>query len=195
MKKSKLLAIIPGLLTLALLMGGCAKPPTAEMESAVLAVTRAENDPNAAAYGESSLIRARDALTRMQAEAAAKRYDAAKTLAAEAVGAAERAISDGQAGAARARQEATNLVSGLRVPLAETENAINAAKEVKNIPLDFGVIDQDFSNARRAAEQAQTSLGANNFKDAVEKSQTVRSSLSSINTRISDATQAVTRKK
>jgi hypothetical protein len=194
-KHCLLLGVLPGILILALTLGGCAKPPTVEMEAAVQAVTRAENDPDAIAYGGTSLARAREALARMQEEAAAKRYDAAKTLAIEAAGAAEKAVSDGRAGAARARQEAANLINGLRVPLAETENAINAAKRVSNIQIDFDLIDQEYETARETVDQAQVSLSNNNFKDVTEKCQTVRAALSGINSRLADASQAVFRKK
>jgi hypothetical protein len=86
-----------------LLAGGCAKPPTEEMDAASAAVTRAENDPDAVTYAGNSLARAREALNRMSVEADSKRYDAAKSFAAEAIAAADKAISDGRAGAARAK--------------------------------------------------------------------------------------------
>ena len=76
------------------------------MENAEAALVRAENDPDAAAYAGNTLLRARDALASMRAEAEAKRYDAAKTYAAEAVNAAEKAVNDGRAAAARAGEEA-----------------------------------------------------------------------------------------
>ncbi|MDR2619091.1 MAG: hypothetical protein LBC62_09500, partial [Treponema sp.] len=78
-------------------LGGCAKPPTEEMEAATEALIRAENDPDAVAFGETSLNRARDAIFRMRQEANAKRYDAAKSYAVEAVSAAGKAVIDGRA--------------------------------------------------------------------------------------------------
>ncbi|GHV72182.1 hypothetical protein AGMMS49928_28360 [Spirochaetia bacterium] len=195
MRNFRLYRILPGILALTLLMGGCAKPPAEEMEAAKLAVTRAENDADARAYASASLVRARDALNRMQSEADSKKYDSAKTLAAEAVSAAEKAISDGKAGAAQARQEASRLVDGLRGPLADTENTIKAAKQVKNLNLDFDGIDRDFDGAKRTAGEAQASLTANNYKDASDKAQSVRSTLGGINGRIADATQTLSKKK
>jgi hypothetical protein len=165
------------------------------MEAATLAVTRAENDADAVTYGGSSLIRARDALTRMNMEAGAKRYDAAKTLAAEAINAAEKALSDGQAGAARARQDASAQVNGLQTPLAETGNAINAAKQVPGIQLDFEDVDRDYAGAQSMADQARASLAGDDYPGAVSQCQNVRAALSGINTRIAGATQAVSRKK
>ncbi|MDR2102358.1 MAG: DUF4398 domain-containing protein, partial [Treponema sp.] len=85
--------LIAGLVILAFFQGGCAKPPTEEMNNAAAAVTRAENDADAVTYAGNLLVRARDTLTRMQIEAEAKRYDAARALAAEAISAADKAIA------------------------------------------------------------------------------------------------------
>jgi len=192
----KFIIILPFVLVvLALTMTGCAKPPTEEMNQAQDAVTRAENDADAVQYAGNALVRAREALIKMQGEADAKRYEAARNFAAEAVSNAEKAIADGKAGAARAREEATNLISGLAGPLAETSAAIDAAKLVKNIKLNFDELSGDMDTARRNYDEARQSLLANNYRDASSKSQTVRSVLAGINAKITDAVQAESRKK
>ena len=76
----------------------CEQPPLAEMDSAREAVFRAENDADAVQFAGGTLERAQDALRRMQTEADSKRYDAARTLAEEAIAAAEKALIDGKAG-------------------------------------------------------------------------------------------------
>jgi alpha-D-ribose 1-methylphosphonate 5-triphosphate synthase subunit PhnH len=173
----------------------CAKPPLEEMNNATAAVTRAENDADAVTYAANTLTRARDALNRMQTEADAKSYDAAKTYAAEAAAAAEKAISDGRTGAARAQEEANSLVTGLRSTVTETGEAIRSARSVANIQLDFNTIDRDFEAARRTADQAEVSLAGNNYADAIDKGRSARGLLSDITTRISGAATAVSRKK
>jgi hypothetical protein len=190
---------IPFMLAIALaltaLISGCAKPPTEEMENAEAALARAENDPDAVAYGNASLVRARDALSTMRTEAAAKRYDAAKTYAQEAINSAERAIADGRAGAQRARDEASASLNGVRVSLGETQKNIDSAKGVEGIQLDFGAIDGDYASAQNQADQAQTSLNAADYRSSLERSQSARSLLGDINTRISQASIATSRKK
>jgi hypothetical protein len=99
-------------------LSSCVTPPLEEMNKAQDAVIRAENDVDAVTYASDTIVRAREALTKMQSEANAKRYDAAKNLAAEAINLAERAITEGKAGLAQARDEATNLISSLKGPLA-----------------------------------------------------------------------------
>lgn len=180
---------------LGLILAACAVPPTDEMNKAQDAVIRAENDADAVTYAPNTLIHARDALTRMQSEADAKRYDEAKRFAAEAVSGAEKAIADGKTGAERTRQEAANLIAGLEGPLAETARALDLAWEVENIQLDFGALMQDMDTARGTYDSAAQDLRANNYVDAVTKAETVRSVLAGINSAITGAAQATSRKK
>jgi len=173
----------------------CATPPTEEMNKAQDAVISAENDADAVTYAGNTLIRARDALTRMQSEAEAKRYDAAKNYAAEAIAAAEKAVADGKTAAARAKDEATNLVNSLSTPLAETSNALDAARQVKNLNLNLDALSGDLDAARQTYAQAQQNLTANNYKDVMTEGQSVRSALAGINAKLTEATQAISRKK
>jgi hypothetical protein len=181
-------------LVLGLALGGCAKPPTEEMNNAVEAVTRAENDADAAMYAGNALARARDALNRMQAEADSKRYDAAKTYASEAISAAERAIADGRAGAQRAREEAAALVAGLGPLIAETDQGIKAA-QAAGLPLDFAALGREFDTARNNSDQAEVALAGGQYRDALEKGRNAQADLNSINQELSGAVMAVSRKK
>jgi hypothetical protein len=191
----KLPLALASALMLAALISGCAKPPTAEMESAEAALARAENDPDAVAYGNASIIRARDAIANMRSESAAKRYDSAKTYAQEAINAAERAIADGKTGAQRAREEASLALNGVRTGLGETQRNIDAAKAVAGIQLDFRAIDGDYASARTQADQAQSALNAADYPGSLERSQSARSLLGDINATISQASIATSRKK
>jgi len=182
----KLKYIISGFVVLALL-AACAKPPIAEMDSAKEAVFRAENDEAAVLYGSGSLSRAKDSLRRMQTEADSKRYDAAKTHAAEAVSAAERAIADGKTGLARARSEAESLIAGLKPAIEETERNINGAR-YSQLKLDFNQINRDFKNAKDTAEQAETDQAMGRYQNALDKGNSVRAALGSINQQIAGAT-------
>jgi HEPN domain-containing protein len=177
------------------LIPSCAKPPKEEMDAAAEAVIRAENDADAVTYAPNALVRARDALERMQSEADSKRYDGAKTYAAEAVSAAERALSEGKAGAQRAREEATGIVNGLAAPLAETEQALDNASRTPRIKLDIPALRGELDRAKDTAAEARKDLDAGAYRDASAKGQSVRAGLSGINSQISDAVQAASRKK
>ena len=177
------------------LMGSCKAPPKEEMEKAHDAVTRAENDADAVTYASGILVRARDALTRMQNEADAKRYDAAKTYAAEAITQAERAIAEGKSGAARAKDEATTLISSLAAPLAETAGALDAAWRTEKLQLDFASLTSDMEAARRNYNDAQISLQNSRYRDAISQGQSARSLLSGINAALTESVTAVSKKK
>ena len=186
MKKHLALAAI-----IIVFLAACATPPTEEMGKAHDAVMRAENDTDAVTYAGNTLTRARDALTRMQDEADAKRYDAAKNYAAEAVNLAEQAIADGRNGAARAREEAANLLSSLQGPLAETSNALDIAQQ-SDMKLDYDTLSGEMDSANHTYSDAMQSLEGENYPDATAKGQAVRGLLSSINSSLNDA--ASTRK-
>jgi hypothetical protein len=177
-----------------LCLAACAKPPVEEMDHAAAALTRAENDPDAAVYGGSALVRARNALTTMRTEAEAKRYDAAKTYAAEAAAAAEEAVKEGQAAAVRAREEAEEFLARLSVSLAEAEAAIRAARE-KKLPLDYEGLSQSLEAARRGAEQAAMAAAGNDYRGALERGKSVRSGIGEIMSVLSEKAPVLSRKK
>ena len=185
---------LPLLFVLVIVMTACATPPLDEMNKAQDAVIRAESDIDAVIYGQNSLIRANDALARMKSEADAKRYDAAKNYASEAINNAENAIAEGKTGAARAKEEAADFINSLRGPLGETSAALNNARKVNNIQIDFDTLSRDMDSANRIYGEAQQSFQSNYYTEAIGKGQTVRSLLSSINTRLSEAAQDTNRK-
>jgi len=179
---------------LVLAFSACAAPPLEEMQRARDAVTRAENDADAVTYAGNFIIRARDALTRMQSEADSKNYDAAKEFAAEAINNAQRAIAEGQAAKGRSKTEADALLNSLQTLLAETQSAIDNARNVPNILLDFNALNKDMDQARDIYGEAQQSFQAGNNLDAIAKGQTDRALLSDINTRINNAAFDTSRK-
>jgi hypothetical protein len=189
----KTLYIVSILLALCLVFG-CATPPTEEMNNAIEAVTRAENDADAVLYGRSSLERARDALRSMQAEANSKRYDAARTFASEAIAAADRAIAEGQTGAARAREEAAALLASLKPMIEETGRGINSAKSA-GLLLDYVELDQEFDSACLKTDQAEMALAGRQYQDALEKGRNARAELNDINQKLSNAVISIARKK
>ena len=181
--------VVSALLVFGFIFTACATPPTEEMDRAHDAVIRAESDPDAVAFAPNTLVRARDALTRMQAEAGARRFDAARNLASEAISLAERAILDGRSGAARARAEAETLVNGLIGQLADTAAALGAAERAGNLALDLDPLSRDLDSAYRSYNGARESLDANDYRDAIAQGQDVRNLLSGINARLNAAAQ------
>jgi len=168
---------------------GCETPPVAEMDNAREIVFRAENDPNAALYAAGTLARARDALQRMEDESSNKRYDAAKTYAAEAISLAERAMADGRIGASRVRDTSNTLVSDLRYDIEETERNINGAR-YSLLVLDYDELDKEIIDAHNAADRAEVNQAAGRHQEAIDIARDVRTNLSNINDRVAGAATA-----
>jgi len=190
----KKIGIILLIMLVAGLMSACSTPPKEEMEKAHDAVIRAENDADAVNFASNTIIRAREALARMEEEAGAKRYEAAKTYAAEAVTLAERAIAEGKTGLSRARNEAENLLNSLVIPLAETSNSLDAAWRTENLRLNFAALEADMVAANKTYGDARQSLGNDRYREAISQGQTVRSLLAGINSALTEGVQAVARK-
>ena len=178
-----------------LAISACAAPPTEEMQRARDAVTRAENDADAVAYAGNTVVHARDALTRMQDEADSKNYETAKEFAIEAINSANKAIADGQSAKERSKTEASALLDSVQNSLAETSSAINNARNVPDIQLDFNTLTQRTDEARNTYGEAQQNFQDGNNQDAIAKGQSVRGELSDINTTINEAAFDTSRKK
>jgi len=179
---------------LALTVAGCARPPVDDMNNATEAVIRAENDNDAVLYAPTTLARAREALARMRQEADARRFDAARAYAAEAIASAERAIAEGRTGAERARREAHALLTDLPPLIAETEQGMNAARDA-GLDLDFGSLEGDLNGARVNANQAVEAYSFGLYGEALAQGRTARNGLLDINQRIATAAVAVPTKK
>jgi hypothetical protein len=180
---------------LGIFLAACAKPPTAEIEAAEAAVTGAENDPDAAAYAENSLARARDALSRAYTELDAKRYDSARSYAADAVIAAEKAVNDGRAAAARNREEANALLGQVKELLDETAGALEGAEKAPGLQLDFPALTNSLDSARNDISQAEAANNVNQSRESLEKSRSAQSTLGDIQNRIGEGVRVTNRKK
>jgi hypothetical protein len=189
----------------AVLFLACERPPLAEMESAREAVFRAENDADAALYAADTLIRARSALVRMQFESDSKRYNSARTLADEAITAAERALIEGRAAAQRAAVEGIPaeaapaerrstgepdpLVLGLRTEIEDTSRNISGAR-YNLMALDYDELDRAIVNAHNAVDQVEADQAAGRNQQALDRAREIRSALADINQRIASAVVA-----
>jgi len=184
--KAKLIYILFIVLILAV---GCAKPPLEEMERAREAVFRAENDANASLYAGSTLARARDAIRRMDEEAGSRRFEAASTLAAEAIAAAERALIEGRTAADITRTESASAISTLRSEIEETTRNVNGARYSQMV-LDYNALDRAILNAHNDTDRAESAQAAGRYQDAIDAARSVRTDLAYINQIVANAAVA-----
>ena len=176
-------------------LGGCAQPPRAEMDAATAALAQAEANDDVRVYAADSLAKARNLLSRMNSEAAAKEYDSARALAQEATAAAEQAVRDGTAAKDRAREGAAAAVSAAKLLLSEAERALASARELKAMNLDVDGVGREIQNVAETVAAAESDMSGADYSAALSKAQDARQLIASILRRISDAAQAATRAK
>ena len=183
------------LILFVVIMNSCDNLPTAEMESATAAVGRAEAEADVRTYAADSLSKAKELLSRMNAEAEANQYDSARTLAEEAGAAAEKAIRDATTAKTRAREGAAAALNAAKLLLSETKRALDAAQDVRGIGLDIDGTDRELDEIENTISSAESDMSRSDFSAAQTKAEGARSSIAIIQRRISEATQAVSRKK
>lgn len=169
--------------------------PTVDIDAAKAAVAKADADGNTQNYAPDSLAVAKDSLAKTLAAVDAKKYTDAKALAQATVQAANKALADGQTGAAKAKDSATALIGTLNASVTEAENALAGAKKTRGIKLDFTALTKDLNAAKAQVSAAQTDVSGNNYKSAIQKGEAARSALAELLNRIAEGVRAASRKK
>ena len=173
----------------------CAKPPQAEIDAAKAAVAKAAANSDVVTYAPESLARAQDALSRMQTELTAKKYDKVKTLALEASAAAEKAITDAVANKAKVKADAEALIAAMKKAIPEAEKTIAAAKRIPRTGLDFAALAKALAGAKTSLAAAEADQANGNFMAAWNKATAVQTALADGEKTVADAVQAATKRK
>ncbi len=178
-----------------LALAACANPPTEEMDAARSALARAEDNADAVEYAPESITRAHSLVRRMERAAEEEEYDSARSLALEAVSAAEQAIVDGAAAKEDARNDASAAISEATDLLNEVEQALAAAGEVRGLTLDTSATTRELDAVAQEIAAAEDDFAQENYISAQNTARDARSSLAGIQRRIAEAVQAATRRK
>jgi hypothetical protein len=173
----------------------CAKPPQAEIDAAKAAVAKAAANSDVVTYAPELLARAQDALSRMQAELTAKKYDKVKTLALEASAAAEKAITEAVANKAKVKADAEALLAALKAKIPEVEKTIAAAKRIPRTGLDFSGLARVLADAKASLAAALADITNGSFMAAWNKATGVQTALADSEKTVADAVQAATKRK
>ena len=173
----------------------CAKPPQAEIDAAKAAVAKAAANSDVVTYAPELLARAQDALSRMQAELTAKKYDKVKTLALEASAAAEKAITEAVANKEKVKADAAALIAAMKRAIPEAEKTIAAAKRIPRTGLDFAALARAIASARSSLTAAEADQANGNFMAAFNKASAVQTALADGERTVATAVQAATKRK
>lgn len=191
-------ATTPLFITIILIMlaaiTACAQPPEEEMAAARQAVEDAAADPDVRQYAPQSLEEAQQLLSEMDSAAENEEYDSARTLAEEAMSAAEQALEDAAAAKGSARDDAESAIASAVAELEEARNALEDSRDVPGIRLDFRSVERDLEDGADAVSAAEASLQDEQFAQAETTGENARSTISDVVRRISSAVQAASRK-
>ena len=187
------LRLLPVIFVIAL--AACAKPPKAEMDAAETAVANLENSADVVAYAPDSLQRARSLIDQMRTESKNRHYDKAKALATEATAAADAAVAEAQTNKEKAKSQAEELIAAVKKAIPETQKLLASAARVARAGIDKTARTAEIEGARKALAEAEAALAKGDYLVAVEKAGAAQKTLADMDSAISSAVQAATRKK
>jgi PBP1b-binding outer membrane lipoprotein LpoB len=192
MKRSH--SILMAILVVALVLGGCAKPPTAEATAARAAVSKAEQNPDVPVYAPDTLRKAKDALAAMESALTKKKYDQATTSAGEAKVLAEKAPGEAATAKANAKASATSLIADLPAAIAALEKNIAQARKTK-AATEAAAVATEIPALKAALITAQKNLTDGNFLKARDAALALQSKIGELEARIAAAVAATSKKK
>ncbi len=164
-----------------MLLTGCAKEPALEIQAARQALTQAET-PDVQEYAAQSLAAAREAVKALDAELTAqkgkfalfRKYAQAKVLAANAKAAGDKAVADGAAGKARAKNEATDIINQAKAAVAETRTLLASAPRGKGASTDIAALESDLAGVDAVIVEAEGLFAQERYIPAKAKASAAR---------------------
>ena len=185
------LAVIVGT---ALLVTGCAQPPTEAVDKARVALEMARSS-QAADYATESYRAAEDAVAALDAElqvqseafALTRSYEKTAELAAAAARAAEKATEDADAAREATMKEAAALLEEVRLSVAETVEMLAQAPKGKGSQADLEAMKMDIEGIQSGLSDFEAAFAAGRYKEALAKAQAASETLNRIKTDIQTA--------
>jgi len=152
------------ILVLVLLISGCAKPPTEEIEAAKAAIEGAKG-AEADVYAPNDFRAAQSALADAEAKVTDKQYELAKTSALQAKEKADAAKAAAGPNKAKAKAEAERLLTEAKAAVAEVKGMIeNAPKKA-----DLGTLTADLEQVEQGLAEAEAAYNREDYKGAASK--------------------------
>jgi hypothetical protein len=169
----------------ALVLGGCAKPPESTIEEARTALQAAE-DAGAAQYAPEALSRARDSRDQMDTELEAqsgkfvllRSYRNARSLAEEVIAAANQARSDAEGRKDRLRAEISNSIADLSNRLRSARDQLAALSATA--PVNKTALRSRLDTAEQQIAQAQNDIDAERFDGAMATASRARENITGV---------------
>ena len=182
-------------LGLAVAAVGCGAPPTADIEAARTAFTKAAT-AGAGDYAAASMKAADDAQVALDAELKAqegkwlKSYAKAKQLAAAVKTAGEKAAADAATGKEKAKADATQAIADAKAALTEAGGLLAKAPKGKGSAADIAALKADLATAATAVTEGEAALGNGRFLEATAKAESARNAAATVKAAVEAAKAA-----
>jgi hypothetical protein len=191
----KIMAVLPFVFVVALMVG-CAKPPQDTISAAKSALDAAK--PVASEYAANSLQAAEDAQAALDAELKAQQdkfalfrsYKKTDELVADLKAKSDKAKSDGEAGKAQAKNDATTAINDATTAVNDAKAMLEKAPKGKGTAADLEAMKADLTAAESTINDANTAMSAEKYKDAKAKAEAAKASAGNVVSQIQAAMEA-----
>lgn len=166
------------IVSVGLLLAGCAQPPNVDIDAAKHAMDEARQ-AQASDYAPQSWTAAQDAETKLQAEldaqqqrfAAIRSYTVARQLALDAKTAADKSRDEAVAGKEKAKTDAQTMMAQAREEVSKAKSAVDTAPRGKGTEADLASLKSDAGSIDDTLADMQRSFDAGNYNDVKTKAQ------------------------
>lgn len=189
---------VPGALVIAgILVSGCSKPPSAEIEAADAAIQTAMQ-AGALEYAPESVGPMTDLRSELEAELAVqaekwaptRSYDLALDLSLQVKAAAERANSDAVETKETVRMETATLLEEVKIALQDVQTMLASAPTGKGTAADLAALNADLTSAAATLGEGEAAFAEGRYLEAKTKVLAVQAGTQSVKAAIEAATQA-----
>jgi hypothetical protein len=166
------------MISAALALAACAKPPEPEIQAARSAISTAEA-ADASEYAPDSLAAAEAAQRALNTElttqeekfAMFRDYEESARLAAAAEAAAAKAAADAEEGKQQVRRETEELLAQARAIITEASTMLQTAPRGKGSEVDLAVLQADIAGASSVLAEVEQSLTAGRYLEAKSRAE------------------------
>jgi hypothetical protein len=178
---------------------GCAKPPSADIEAADVALNAAVT-AEAEAYAPAALGSVRDLQAQLDAELAlqseksflTRSYGHAQELATQIKTAADQATTEAAANKEVVRQETAVLADQVKMALQDVQALLTRAPRGKGSAMDLAALQSDLDSAAAGIAESETAFAEGKFMEAKSKLEAAKAGVDGVKTAIDLAVQART---
>jgi len=177
-----------GFMTVGLLLAGCAKPPTEEINAAQATIDSVKALPDVQTYGMDQVRAAETALAAVRQQVTEKKYKEAREALPNVVSTARGAVTAAAGAKEAARVAAEQAIADARAAIQEAEGKIpQAPKTGKGAIRDIRALRADVDSAKVDLAAAEAANGTMDYATASAKARDAVSKAHAVTQTVNDA--------